>query len=68
MSTLSAADGIPISAATSWFDASRFGEIASLYAKTGSITASRRPPKKTGVSVPADMVHYGVTKAAMIPA
>ncbi len=34
LSTLSAADGIPISAATSWFDASRFGEIASLYAKT----------------------------------
>ncbi|WP_375588191.1 phosphonate metabolism transcriptional regulator PhnF [Hoeflea alexandrii] len=40
LSTLSTADAVPISAATSWFDASRFGEIASLYAKTGSITAS----------------------------
>lgn len=40
LSTLSAADGVPISAATSWFDATRFGEIAELYAKTGSITAS----------------------------
>jgi len=40
LSTLSAADGVPISAATSWFDATRFGEIAALYAKTGSITAS----------------------------
>jgi GntR family phosphonate transport system transcriptional regulator len=40
LSTLSAADGVPVSAATSWFDASRFGEIAGLYAETGSITAS----------------------------
>lgn len=40
LSTVSAADGIPISAATSWFDASRFGAIAGLYAETGSITAS----------------------------
>lgn len=40
LSTLSAADGVPISAATSWFDAGRFSEIADLYAETGSITAS----------------------------
>ena len=40
LSTLSAADGVPISAATSWFDAGRFSEIAELYAETGSITAS----------------------------
>lgn len=39
LSTLSTADAVPISAATSWFDASRFGEIAGLYAETGSITA-----------------------------
>lgn len=40
LSTVSSADGIPISAATSWFDAARFGQIAALYAETGSITAS----------------------------
>jgi GntR family phosphonate transport system transcriptional regulator len=40
LSTLSAADGVPVSAATSWFDASRFPKIAELYAETGSITAS----------------------------
>lgn len=42
LSTLSMADSVPISAATSWFDATRFGSIASLYAETGSITASLR--------------------------
>ncbi|MCY0095606.1 phosphonate metabolism transcriptional regulator PhnF [Hoeflea ulvae] len=40
MATVSAADGVPVSAATSWFDARRFGEIAEIYAETGSITAS----------------------------
>jgi GntR family phosphonate transport system transcriptional regulator len=41
LSTLSAADGVPVSAATSWFDASRFWRrLLSLYAETGSITAS----------------------------
>ena len=40
LSTLSTADAVPISAATSWFDAGRFGHIAELYAETGSITAS----------------------------
>ena len=40
LSTVSAADGVPISAATSWFDAARFGAIAELYARTGSITAA----------------------------
>ena len=40
LSTVSAADGVPVSAATSWFDAARFGQIAELYAETGSITAS----------------------------
>lgn len=42
LSTVSAADGVAISAATSWFDAARFSSIASLYAETGSITASLR--------------------------
>jgi len=40
LSTVSAADGVPVSAATSWFDAARFAQIAELYAETGSITAS----------------------------
>ncbi|AKI00070.1 phosphonates metabolism transcriptional regulator PhnF [Hoeflea sp. IMCC20628] len=40
LSTVSAADGVPVSAATSWFDAARFAQIADLYAETGSITAS----------------------------
>ena len=40
LSTVSAADGNPISAATSWFEASRFATIAEHYAQTGSITAS----------------------------
>jgi GntR family phosphonate transport system transcriptional regulator len=40
LSTVSAADGVPISAANSWFDATRFGEVAGFYAETGSITAS----------------------------
>ncbi|MEQ8589487.1 MAG: phosphonate metabolism transcriptional regulator PhnF [Roseitalea porphyridii] len=40
LKTVSSADGIPVSAAVSWFDADRFGRISDLYAKTGSITAS----------------------------
>jgi GntR family phosphonate transport system transcriptional regulator len=40
LSTLSAADGVPVSAATSWFDASRFAKSPIIYAQTGSITAS----------------------------
>lgn len=40
LSTVSAADGDPISAATSWFAAARFATIADHYAETGSITAS----------------------------
>lgn len=40
LATVSAADGVPISAATSWFDATRFAAIAEIYAETGSITAS----------------------------
>lgn len=40
LSTVSAADGVPVSAADSWFDDARFGRIAELYAQTGSITAS----------------------------
>ena len=40
LSTVSAADGVPISAATSWFDAQRFATIAELYAESGSITAA----------------------------
>ena len=40
LATVSAADGIPISAATSWFEARRFATIADVYPETGSITAS----------------------------
>ncbi|MGJ8570041.1 MAG: phosphonate metabolism transcriptional regulator PhnF [Hoeflea sp.] len=40
LSTVSTADGVPISAASSWFDAARFLAISKLYAETGSITAS----------------------------
>ncbi|WP_420409910.1 phosphonate metabolism transcriptional regulator PhnF [Hoeflea sp.] len=40
LKTVSSADGIPMSAAVSWFEAERFGTIAELYAQTGSITAS----------------------------
>lgn len=40
LSTVSTADGVPISAASSWFDAERFQAISELYAQTGSITAS----------------------------
>lgn len=40
LSTVSTADGMPISAASSWFDAARFASIADQYAETGSITAS----------------------------
>jgi GntR family phosphonate transport system transcriptional regulator len=38
--TVSTADGVPISAASSWFDAARFQAMSELYAETGSITAS----------------------------
>lgn len=40
LSTVSAVDGDPVSAATSWFCATRFATIAEQYARTGSITAS----------------------------
>jgi GntR family transcriptional regulator, phosphonate transport system regulatory protein len=40
LKTVSSADGIPVSAAVSWFDADRFGRVGDLYARTGSITAS----------------------------
>lgn len=40
LETLSHADGIPLSRATSWFLHDRFGEIAAHYGKTGSITQS----------------------------
>jgi len=40
ITTVSTADGLPVSAATSWFDAGRFPAIAETYAATGSITAS----------------------------
>jgi GntR family phosphonate transport system transcriptional regulator len=40
LETVSSADGVPVSAATSWFEAARFAEIAEIYAQTGSITAS----------------------------
>ena len=40
LSTVSTADGMPISAASSWFDAARFQTMSELYAETGSITAS----------------------------
>jgi GntR family phosphonate transport system transcriptional regulator len=40
METLGKADKRPVSRATSWFPADRFGNIADLYQKTGSITAA----------------------------
>ncbi|WP_026379280.1 phosphonate metabolism transcriptional regulator PhnF [Afifella pfennigii] len=40
LETLSVADGVPISAATSWFPASRFPRLVAAYAETGSITAA----------------------------
>ena len=40
LSTVSAADGVPVSAATSWFEAARFPAMNELYSETGSITAS----------------------------
>lgn len=40
LKTVSSADGVPVSAAVSWFDAERFGMIGELYAQIGSITAS----------------------------
>ncbi|PSJ65308.1 phosphonate metabolism transcriptional regulator PhnF [Kumtagia ephedrae] len=36
--SLGTADGVPVSRATSWFDAERFPGIADIYATTGSIT------------------------------
>lgn len=36
--SLGTADGVPVSRATSWFDARRFPTIAEIYAATGSIT------------------------------
>ncbi|MGB3388628.1 MAG: phosphonate metabolism transcriptional regulator PhnF [Pseudaminobacter sp.] len=38
--SLGKADGVPVSRSTSWFDVSRFGNVAELYSKTGSITAA----------------------------
>ena len=40
LDTLSEADGRPISRATSWFDAVRFADMATFFARTGSITAA----------------------------
>lgn len=40
LETLSEADGRPVSRATSWFDATRFGDIALHFRRTGSITAA----------------------------
>ncbi|WP_245304202.1 phosphonate metabolism transcriptional regulator PhnF [Hoeflea olei] len=40
LATVSSADSVAISSATSWFDAARFGTIAEVYAETGSITAA----------------------------
>lgn len=40
LATLSSADGIAVSAATSWLDAGRFEGIGAIYAGTGSITAA----------------------------
>jgi GntR family phosphonate transport system transcriptional regulator len=40
LETVSSADGVPVSAATSWFEAARFAEIAEIYGQTGSVTAS----------------------------
>ncbi|MDQ6434594.1 phosphonate metabolism transcriptional regulator PhnF [Mesorhizobium sp. LHD-90] len=36
--SLGTADGVPVSRATSWFDADRFPGIADIFARTGSIT------------------------------
>lgn len=40
LETVSSADEVPVSAATSWFEAARFAEIAEVYSQTGSITSS----------------------------
>lgn len=40
MNGVSSADGLPLSHATSWFEAKRFEGIAAIYQETGSITAS----------------------------
>jgi len=38
LETLGVADGLPVSRATSWFDAARYGGIASLVEESGSVT------------------------------
>ncbi|MGN6143815.1 MAG: phosphonate metabolism transcriptional regulator PhnF [Mesorhizobium sp.] len=38
--SLGAADGVPVSRSTSWFDSGRFDGIAELFCTTGSITAA----------------------------
>jgi GntR family phosphonate transport system transcriptional regulator len=38
LESLSGADGVPVSRATSWFDAERFGTIADAFARSGSVT------------------------------
>lgn len=38
--SLGKADGVPVSRATSWFEAVRFEGVAEFYSKTGSITAA----------------------------
>ncbi|GHC66839.1 phosphonate metabolism transcriptional regulator PhnF [Limoniibacter endophyticus] len=40
LKSVSLADGLPLSSATSWFDSRRFEGIGKIYEKTGSITAS----------------------------
>jgi GntR family phosphonate transport system transcriptional regulator len=40
LETLSVADAVPISMASSWFSAERFPRLVALYAETGSITAA----------------------------
>lgn len=38
LESLSRADGVPVSRATSWFDAERFGTIADTFTRSGSVT------------------------------
>lgn len=38
LESLGLADGVPLSRATSWFDAERFGTIADAFARSGSVT------------------------------
>lgn len=40
--SLGKADGVPVSRATSWFDAARFPTLAEAYARSGSVTAALR--------------------------